>query len=54
VPGAVVVLTPLAVIFVAISFSVLEIHNHHSLVECLGGIADKALFYPKVVFAVTI
>lgn len=49
-----VVLTPLAVILVAIFISVLEIHNHHSLVECLYWVADKALLYPKVVFAVAI
>ena len=49
-----VVLTPLAVIFVAIFIEILEIYNHHSLVEGLGGIADKALFYPKVMFAITI
>lgn len=47
-------LTPLAVIFVAIFISVLEIYNHHSLVECIGGIADKSLLYPKVVLAVAI
>ncbi|WP_280120716.1 helicase-related protein [Sangeribacter muris] len=43
-----------AVIFVAIFISVLEIHNHHPLVEGLGRVADKALLYPKVVFAVAI
>ena len=32
------------IIFVAIFICILEIHNHHSLVEGLGGIADKALF----------
>ena len=47
-------LTPLAVIFVAIFISVLEIHNHHPLVEGLGRVADKALLYPKVVFAIAI
>ena len=54
VPGAVVVLTPLAVIFVARFISVLEIHNHHPLVECLCRVAYKALLYPKVVLAVAI
>jgi hypothetical protein len=52
--GAVVVLTPLAVILVAIFISVLEIYNHHPLVECLCKVADKALLYPKVMLAVAI
>ena len=53
-PEAVVVLTPLAVIFVAIFIEVLEIYKYHSLSVGLSWVTYKALLYPKVVLAVAI
>lgn len=48
------VLTPLAVILVAIFIGLLEFYNHHPLVEGLGRVADLALLHPKVVLAIPI